>query len=147
MLDSDKSSGVTISHQMSTLYFPSDDTQGVRTDLKWVNIQPVKVFICVGHRGPAGGGVVRAQARASARIGERDAGQQRLSMQRVHKALIAPKPRPTRLYTNCFILPCWPSFCQIWCCEKILASTLIISYYTALEQIYCFYKCEVIHKL
>ena len=33
-MDSDKSSGVTISHQMSTLYFPSDDAQGVRTDLK-----------------------------------------------------------------------------------------------------------------
>ena len=32
-MDSDKSSGVTISHHMSALHFPSDDAQGVRTDL------------------------------------------------------------------------------------------------------------------
>ena len=46
-MDSDKSSGVTISHQMSTLYFPSDDAQGVRTDLKiledWKLETPIRV--------------------------------------------------------------------------------------------------------
>ena len=33
-IDSDKSSGVPISHQMSTLYLPSDDAHAVATDLK-----------------------------------------------------------------------------------------------------------------
>ena len=33
-IDSDKSSGVPISHQMSTLYLPSDDAHAVGTDLR-----------------------------------------------------------------------------------------------------------------
>ena len=33
-MGSDKFSGVPISHQMSTLYFPSDDAHAVGTDLK-----------------------------------------------------------------------------------------------------------------
>ena len=33
-MDSDKSSGVPISHQMATLCLPSDDAHAVATDLK-----------------------------------------------------------------------------------------------------------------
>ena len=33
-MGNDKFSGVPISHQMSTLYFPSDDAHAVATDLK-----------------------------------------------------------------------------------------------------------------
>ena len=34
-MHSDKSSGLPISHQMSTLYLPSDDAHAVATDLKY----------------------------------------------------------------------------------------------------------------